>query len=173
MTLLRKRHSSFEAGFTLIELMVVLAGLGVVLAILTLGIRQTIGSFALRRAASITTSELRRAQATALAKGSGYAYQVEFLASGGLKIYEQGTATPVRLVLPPNEWPPTVTIDMTATTFSSCAAPANPANKCVTFQPLGYVSQGGAAALKGGAGTQVTYYINVTAATGKVSVTQQ
>ncbi len=162
-----------EAGFTLIEILVVVGALSIVLTILSIGVRQAMGSFALRRAASITTVELRRAQAAAMAAGSGSAYTVEFVGTGGLRVYVQGTSTPVRTLAPPDEWPASVAVNLAATTFVTCAAPASPSNKCVTFQPLGYVSQGGAVALTGGTGTSVTYYINVTAATGKVSITQQ
>lgn len=173
MTFPRPYCRTRESGFTLIEILVVVGALSIVLAILTLGIRQAIGSSALRRAASITVAELRRTQAAAIAAGSGSAYTVEFVGVGGLRVYVQGNSTPVRTLAPPDEWPASVAVNLAATTFPNCAAPASPSNKCVTFQPLGYASQGGAAALTGGTGTSVTYYINVTAATGKVSITQQ
>ncbi len=162
----------FQAGFTLVELLVVVSVLAVVFAILVLGIRQASGSFALRQAATITMSELRKAQASSVAGGSGVSYTVEFVygTPGGLNIYRQGTL--VKVVAPPN-WPSSVVFDNTQTTFPSCAGVGNPANTCVTFQPLGYASAGGAAALKGGVGTQVTLLVQVAAATGKVSIVQQ
>lgn len=163
----------WESGFTVLEMVIVLGAISVLLAILTLGVRQAIGSFALRRAATITAVELRRAQASAIAAGSGSAYTVEFVATGGLRVYVQTSGTPVRTMAPPDEWPATVSINLAATTFPSCVSPASPSNKCVTFQPLGYASQGGAVALTGGVGTAVTYYINVAPATGRVSITQQ
>ncbi len=176
MTLSHGQRRRSEAGFTLIEVVILIAAVGFVFAMLVLGIRQAIGSFALRRAASVTTVELRRAQAAAMAKGQGFAYTVEFIGGtpGGIRIYEQNTTTPVRVILPPDEWPATVTIDLSnaGTTLQNCSAPANTANKCVTFQPLGYASQSGTVAIKGGTGTTVTYLISVAAATGKVSVTQ-
>ncbi len=172
MTLPRAYFRKFESGFTLIEMLVVIGALGFVFAILTLGIRQAIGSFALRRAASITAVELRRAQAAAIAAGSGSAYTVEFVGgTGGLRVYVQGTASPVRTIAPPDEWPASVTINLASTTFLNCTAPASVTNKCVTFQPLGYASQAGVVALTGW--SSVTYLISVTSATGKVSVTQQ
>jgi len=162
-----------DSGFTLLEIVIVLGAVSIILAILTLGIRQAIGSFALRRAATVTSLELRKAQAAAIAAGSGSAYTVEFVGTGGLRVYVQGSGTPVKTVSPPDEWPASVSINLAATTFPSCASPASPSNKCVTFQPLGYASQGGAVALVGGVGTAVTYYVNVTTATGKVTITQQ
>lgn len=162
-----------ESGFTVIEIVIVFGVISIVLAIVTLGIRRIVGSFALRRAATITSVELRRAQAAAIAGGSGSAYTVEFLGTGGLRVYVQSSSTPVKTVAPPDEWPPTVTINLAATTFQWCVSPASTSNKCVTFQPLGYASQAGAVAMTGGVGSSVTYYVNVAGATGRVSVTQQ
>ncbi len=172
MTHARANRRKREAGFTLVEIMVVAGVLTFILAIFVLGIRQTSGSFALRQAGSITMSELRKAQASAVAAGTGVSYTVEFVygTSGGLNIYRQTTL--VKSITPP-DWPASVTIDNTQTTFPACAGVGNPSNGCVTFQPLGYATAGGDAALKGGIGTQVTLLVRVAAATGRVSVIQQ
>ncbi len=162
-----------QAGFTLIEIMIVGGVLAFVLAIFVLGVRQASGSFALRQAASITLSELRKAQASAMAEGSGVSYTVEFVSgtTGGLNVYRQTSR--VKTITPP-DWPASVTFDNTQTTFPTCPVGiGNPSNACVTFQPLGYASAGGSAALRGGVGTQTTWLVSVIAATGKVSVTQQ
>jgi type II secretory pathway pseudopilin PulG len=169
----RANCQKWESGFTVLEMVIVLGAVSLLLTILTLGVRQAIGSFALRRAAAITSVELRRAQAAAIAAGSGSAYTVEFVGTGGLRVYVQTSGTPVKTVAPPDEWPTSVSINLAATTFPACVSPASPSNKCVTFQPLGYASKGGAVVLMGGVGTAVTYYVNVAPATGRVSITQQ
>ncbi len=126
MTLPRAYLRKFESGFTLLEVLVVIGALAFVFAILTIGIRQAIGSFALRRAASITAVELRRAQAAAIAAGAGSAYTVEFVGgTGGLRVYVQGNASPVRTIAPPDEWPASVAINLASTTFLNCTAPAS------------------------------------------------
>src|SRR5207302_10347534 len=76
---MRPKPRSFrdgQAGFTLIELVVVVGLIGVVLAILVMGVRRASDAFSLRKAATTVISEVRRAQASAVAGGVGY--MVEF-----------------------------------------------------------------------------------------------
>lgn len=162
-----------EAGFSLLELVVVVGTVAVIMAVLVLGIRQASGSVELRRAASTATSELRKAQAAAMAEGVDYT--VEFYvttgsAPGGLKVWRQGSTSPSRTVLPP-EWPGSVQMQAAATNFPACNAPADPAHLCAVYKPLGYPVQGGTVRLGTSAG--VTVDVVVEPATGRVSVQRQ
>src|SRR5207244_13523447 len=65
-----------QAGFTLIELVVVVGLIGVVLAILVMGVRRASDAFSLRKAATTVISEVRRAQASAVAGGGGFMGEV-------------------------------------------------------------------------------------------------
>ncbi len=170
MTRLSASYRKHEAAFSLVEILVVVGIISIVLAIVVLGILQTSRSFALRQAASVTASELRKAQASAMAAGTGVPYTVEFVfgTPGGLNVYKQTTL--VRSITPP-DWPTSVQIDSIATTFPNCTSPGSVANACVTFFPLGYPNVAGAAILRGG--TAVSLQVNVAAATGRVNIVQQ
>lgn len=161
-----------QAGFSLIQLVVVVGILAVVMAVLTPGIRQASDSFALRRAASATMSELRRAQTAAMAEGVDYT--VEFVTSsgsstpGGVNVWKQGQPSPIRAALPP-DWSNRVEMDQDATTFPGCAAPADSAHKCAVYKPLGYPVQSGRVRLRL-IGSATTVDVVVASATGRVSI---
>jgi type II secretory pathway pseudopilin PulG len=178
-------HRQGHAGFTVLELVVVVGLIAVVLAILTLGVRQASDSFSLRRAAAVATSELRRAQANAVAEGATYIVEMVLTSPSGLNVYRTTasaqTCPPGMAPAPPTtttqctrtisgeQWPSTVAINAAGTTLPLCASPANPANKCATFRSLGYADAGGAVQLQNLSGTIAT--VQVTAATGRVSIT--
>ena len=160
-----------DAGFSLLELMIVVGTVAAIMAMLALGIRMTSESYALRRAAGITMSELRKAQATAMAEGVDYT--VEFYVSsasgtpGGIRVWRAGIGTPVRTVLTP-DWPASVQMQQNTTTFPACTAPVDTMHKCAVYKPLGYPVQNGL--VKMSLGTGITLDVVVEPATGRVSV---
>ncbi len=154
-----------NAGFSVLELVVVVGVVAVVMALLMLSIRQISASYNLTQAASTTLSELRKAQARATAADADYTVELVLGSSGGLNVYQQGQPTPVRTIAPP-DWPASVQI--TTTGFLNCSSVGNPANKCVTFRALGYPAQAGTVLLTAGAG--VTRQVVVAPATGRVTV---
>ncbi len=160
----RARRARDQAGFSLIELVVVVGLASLVLGILVLGVRRASDAFQLRRAASLVTSELRRAHAAAVSAGVDYTVEFVVGSAGGLKVYRQTSLQ--RTVA--SEWPASVQIDGTASTISSCTTPGDPSNKCVTFRPLGFAVSGGDVRLVSRSGVGVS--VRVTAATGRVSV---
>lgn len=166
------RDQNGAAGFSLIQLVVVVGVLAVVMAVLSPSIHQASDSYVLRRAASATMAELRRAQTAATAEGADYT--VEFFTSpasgnpGGVLVWRQDAATPERSVLPP-AWALRVEMDDVSTTFPVCTAPADPAHKCVTYRPLGYPTEGGRVRLRM-EGSGITLDVVVTSATGRVSI---
>ncbi len=183
------RHRDGQAGFTLLELVVVVGVISIVLAVLTLGIRRASDAYQLRRATTTAITEMRRAQSSAVAEGSEYVVEFVIANPGSLNIYRPRLATETScptaifstevlvgstwwcqrtITSQRQQWPSSVAINGGGTTFGPCAAPANTANKCVTFRPLGYADAGGVAQLVGGSG--VTVKVAVTAATGRVSV---
>jgi type II secretory pathway pseudopilin PulG len=180
-----RRHSGGQAGFTVLELVVVVGLITVVLAILTLGIRQASDSFSLRRAAAVVTSELRRAQSNAVADGATYMVEMGLTNPGSLNVYRSTASAqtcPPGMAPPPpttttqctrtisaQQWPSSVAINGPGTTLPVCTAPANPANKCATFRSLGYADAGGAVQLQNQSGTIAT--VQVVAATGRVTIT--
>ncbi|HXF81843.1 MAG TPA: hypothetical protein VNN19_03725, partial [bacterium] len=116
-----------------------------------LGTRRAGDAFALRRAAGLVASELRRAHAAAVAENADHTVEFVLGSPGALAVYRAKLATencpsgmaPVsstlcRRLIAAGEWPGSVGIESANTTFPSCAAPADPANKCVVFKPLGY-----------------------------------
>lgn len=166
----RAGGDALEAGFTLIELMITVGVAAIVLAILTPSIRQATSSFELRRGASVTMSELRRAQTLAMTQDVDYT--VEFYTStsgtpGGIKVWKAGDVSPSRTILTP-DWPRSVQMQDSATTLPACVAPASTSHKCVVFRPLGYPAQDGLVRLVSGTGT--TMNVVVAPATGRVSV---
>lgn len=179
------RHREGQAGFTVLELVVVVGLIAVILAILTLGIRQASDSFSLRHAATVVTSELRRAQSNAVSDGATYIVEMGLTNPGSVNVYRTTasaqTCPPGMVPTPPTtttqctrtisgqQWPSSVAINGVGTTLPACAAPANPANKCATFRSLGYADAGGAVQLQNQSGTIAT--VQLIAATGRVSIT--
>lgn len=174
------RHRDGQAGFTLIELVVVVSLIAIVLGILFVGVRRATDSFSLRRGATIAMSELRRAQAAAVAEGADYI--VEFYVStgsstpGGLRVWKRSgaTTTQVRSILPPG-WPRVQMMDG-PTNFPDCTGSGpTPTHDCAVFKPLGYLEQVGGTQNRMrlrsiGSGVQVD--IVITPATARVSVQQ-
>ncbi len=184
-------HREGQAGFTLIELVVVVGLISIVLAILTLGVSRASDAFSLRRGASVATSELRRAHAGAVSDGVDYVVEFVLANPGSLKIY-RSTATsqtcPTGMMPPPpatstlctrtiadQQWPSSVAINNPGTTFAACSAPADTANKCVTFKPLGYAETSSTCSstpckvqLTSRSGT--TLNVEIALSTGRVSV---
>ena len=210
---MRPKPRSFrdgQAGFTLIELVVVVGLIGVVLAILVMGVRRASDAFSLRKAATTVISEVRRAQSSAVADGVDYMVEFALANPGRINTYRtklltetcptgmlpidstglyqlDSTSTLCRRAIvdpitfgvqPPcglpshktcnPDWPSSVAINGGGTTFTVCSPPANVANKCVTFQPLGFAVAGGTVQLLSRTG--VSANLAIAAATGRVSV---
>ena len=159
------RRAGGQAGFSLIELVVVVGLVSLVLGMLVLGVRRTSDAFQLRRAASLVTAELRRAHAAAVSAGVAYTVELVVGSPGGLRVYRQ---TSLERTVGSGEWPSSVAVDGTDSTVASCTTPGDPSNKCVTFQPLGFAVSGGDVRLVSRSGVRVS--VRVTAATGRVSV---
>lgn len=85
-----------EAGFTLVELLIVIGMVAVLASILSLGVRRSVEGFELRRAASSTVAEIRNAQAAALANHVDYVVEFGTAAAGGppgsITVYRRGLA---------------------------------------------------------------------------------
>jgi len=154
-----------QAGFTLIELVVVVGLISIIMAILVLGVRRASDAFSLRRAATIVMSEVRRAQSSAVADDVPYTVEFNLSSPYGITVYRQ---TAVQRTFAGQEWPSSVTIPSAATTLPNCTTPGNAANKCVTFQPLGFAVAGGTVQLLSRTG--VSANLAIAAATGRVSV---
>ncbi len=176
-----------QAGFGLIELIIVVGIIAVLTAILSLSIRQVRASYALRHAAEIVVSETRRAQASSIAQGADY--MVEFIATnpGALKVYKDNNGdhvftgsetTPVREVSG-QDWPSTIQIladtDTTVPSLAVCNAPGVTAGNCVTvnapyvtFGFFGAPNAAGDVQLKGETGGITRIQVEI--ATGRVSV---
>lgn len=145
-----------EAGFTLLELLIVVAMAAAVLLIFVQGVRQASASFLVRKAANITIAEIRTAQALAMSNGMDFA--VEFYTStgsstpGGLAMWARDPATLVwsrwpdssrpRTVLPP-EFPESVQMPDGPTNFKDCPNAINATHDCAIFKPLGYAEDDG------------------------------
>lgn len=160
-----------QAGFSLIELIVVVAVSGIVMAMLTVGIRTASEGFAIRRATSITVAELRRAQAAAMATGADVTLELYSSSgsgtAGGVKMWAGGSEA--RRVLTP-EWPEQVQIQDGPSNFPACTAPADTAHQCAVFRPLGDPVASGRVRLRYIGGTGVSLEVAVDPATGRVSV---
>lgn len=167
-----------EAGFTLLELVIVVSVAAAVLLIFVQGVRQASAAFQVRRAANIAIAELRTAQAAATAAGADMA--VEFYTStgsstpGGLVVWARNPLTlawsRIRSVLPP-EFPNSVQMPDGPTNFPDCPAAINTSHDCAIFKPLGYAEDGGRIRLRaiGSSGTQLDVVMD-SPATGRVSV---
>src|SRR5947199_9075171 len=87
---MRPKPRSFrdgQAGFTLIELVVVVGLIGVVLAILVMGVRRASDAFSLRKAATTVISEVRRAPSSAVADGGDYTVEFALANPGRINTY--------------------------------------------------------------------------------------
>src|SRR5437016_14036781 len=87
---MRPKPRSFrdgQAGFTLIELVVVVGLIGVVLAILVMGVRRASDAFSLRKAATTVISEVRRAPSPAVAGGEDYMGEFALAEPGRVQTY--------------------------------------------------------------------------------------
>src|SRR2546427_2921595 len=129
-----------HAGFTLIELVVVVGLISIVMAILVLGVRAASDAFSLRRAATIVISETRRASSSAVAEGVDYTVEFKLSSPYGITVYRQ---TAVQRTFAGREWPLSVTIPTAGTTAPNCTTAGSAANACVTFKPLRYAVAGG------------------------------
>jgi len=164
-----------DAGFSLIELVVVVSITAVVMAMLVPGIRAASDAFQLRKAAGIAVAELRTAQARATANGLNVMF--EFYTStgagdpGGVRAWASsgGPWYELRHVLPP-DWPASIQLREGAG-LAGCTAPADPAHRCLTFRPLGYVDNAGDVKIQVRSGTP-QWTIAVNAATGRTTVTR-
>ncbi|MDR7540573.1 MAG: prepilin-type N-terminal cleavage/methylation domain-containing protein [Armatimonadota bacterium] len=170
----RVRGARGQAGFSLIELVVVVGLVSLVLGMLALGVRRASDAFQLRRAASLVTAELRRAHAAAVSAGAVYTVELVVGSPGGLRVYRRIVEPDgseqwlLERTVGSGEWPSSVTVDGTDSTVAACTTPGDPSNKCVTFQPLGFAVSGGDVRLVSRSGVGVG--VQVTAATGRVSV---
>src|SRR2546427_10971915 len=159
------RDRNGHAGFTLIELVVVVGLISIVMAIVVLGGRAASDACSLRRAATIVMSETRRAASSAVAEAVDYTVEFKLSSPYGITVYRQ---TAVQRTFAGQEWPVSVTIPSGGTTLPNCTTPGNAANKCVTFKSLGYAVAGGTVQLLSRTGVSVN--IAITAATGRVSI---
>jgi len=190
-------RSTSQSGFTIIELMVVIGIAAVLFAILSVGIRRATESFGLRRAGVTVVSEVRRAQAAAVAERVDYKVEFVLGTPGSLRVSrtkDVADSCPTgmitssatlceRVLTAPEQWPASVGIVADATPpggmASLNAAPdctaAGGGNKCVIFQFLGSPASVGTASqgtvlLQSTSG--VTLRVAIAAGTGKVSVVQ-
>lgn len=164
-------------GLTLVELVVVVGLIAILAAMFTVNIRKIRAGFDLRNASSVAVSEVRRAQAAAIAEGTKYAVEFVLGKPGQLNTYR---ATSYSCVLPSCwtrirsvsglGWPPTVTVEAASSDpLLDCGAPpGSSGNKCVTFAFLGAPLAGGEVVLlrsETGGSTRIV----VAPATGRVS----
>src|SRR2546426_9833442 len=133
------RRYNDRAGFTLIELVVVVGLISIVMAILVLGVRRASDAFSLRRAATITTSETRRAASAAVAEGVDYTVEFSLSSPYGITVYRQ---TAVQRTFAGQEWPLSVTIPSAGTTVPNCTTPGSAANAGVHLNAPGYAVAG-------------------------------
>jgi hypothetical protein len=166
-------------------------------AVLSVGVRRASDSFALRRAGVTVVSEVRRAQASAVAERADYTVEFVLGTPGGLtvsraKLTAETCPTGMvaasatlceRRLAAPQQWPASVAILADASPpagmASLNAAPgctaAGAGNKCVIFQFLGSPASVGPQAtgtvlLQSTSGMRLR--IGIAAGTGKVSVLQ-
>lgn len=184
-----------QSGVTLVELMIVVGLAAILMSILVLGVRKISDSFALRRAATTLISEVRRAQAAALAERADYMVEFALGAPGQLLVsrtklavercpqgmIEVSATLCRRIAATPEQWPSSVALVEDDTpppgmaslnAAPSCTAPGV-GDKCVVFRFLGApVSVGteaiGTVLLQSRSG--VIRRVGIAAGTGNVSV---
>src|SRR3990170_2530450 len=132
----RMRHSTSERGFTVIELMVVIGIAAIMVSVLAVAVRQGSDSFALRRAASLAVSEIRRAQSSAIAERRDFVVEFGFGNPTRVTTYSLtdppgSTWVQVRSISAPQpgagldaEWPTSVAFAAAGSTFSACGGAA-------------------------------------------------
>lgn len=171
-------RNSGEAGFSLLELMIVVAVAAAVLLVFVQGVRQGSASFQVRKAANMTVAEMRTAQAASMANGVDLA--VEFYTStgsgtpGGIRTWARNPTTgvwsQVRSALPP-EFPNSVQMPEGVTNFPNCPAAIHLTHDCAIFKPLGYAEDDGRMRLRaiGSSSIQLDVVMDQPA-TGRVAV---
>jgi type II secretory pathway pseudopilin PulG len=155
--------------------LVVVGTVAIVLAVLAPGIRRARDAYAVRQAGTIVMTELRRAQARAIARNVDVIVEFDIVTgsqvSTGIRIYEAGNGTPVRTVLSP-EWPANTQILVISPPFPDCVAPTgDPTNQCATYKPLGYAVQEGRIKIKA-KDSSSSIDVVVESATGRVRLQQ-
>lgn len=169
---------SGEAGFSLIELVIVVAMAAAVLLVFVQGVGQASASFQVRKAANITIAEMRTAQAVSMANGVDMA--IEFYTStgsgtpGGIAVWVRSPTTGiwsfVRSALPP-EFPNNVQMPEGVTNFPNCPVAIHATHDCVTFKPLGYSETDGRIRVRSIANSSIKLDIVIDQpATGRVVV---
>ena len=170
----------------MVELMIVIGISAIMASITAVAIRQGSASFALRRAASLAVSEIRRAQSSAIAERRDFVVEFGFGASAGVTTYRftdppGSTWQQVRSIRAPStgldgSWPALVTFVTTGTTLSACGGGALPgvgSDRCLKFGMFGEPTSPAAAGqvvLRNSSGTQLR--VVVMPATGQVTVTR-
>lgn len=166
----RKR---LEAGFTVIELMVVVGIAAIMVSILAVAIRQGSESFALRRAASLAVSEIRRAQSSAIAERRDLVVEFGFGNPTKVTTYRFTDSSTWEQVRSISELPASVVFVAAGSTFGACggALPGSSSDRCVGFGVFGEPSTAapaGQVVLRNTMGTQLR--VVVAPATGRVTV---
>jgi type II secretory pathway pseudopilin PulG len=174
----RRPRVTGEAGFSLLELVIVVAMAAAVLLVFVQGVRQGSASFQVRKAANIAIAEMRTAQAVSMANGVDMA--VEFYTStgsgtpGGVRTWARQPGTGLwfqaRSALPP-EFPNNVQMPEGVTNFPNCPAAIHLTHDCAIFKPLGYAEDDGRIRLRaiGASGIQLDLVMDQPA-TGRVVV---
>lgn len=183
---MRTRLRGSECGFTVIELIVVIGIAAVMVSVLAVAVRQGSDSFALRRAASLAVSEIRRAQSSAIAERRDFVVEFGFGNPTSVTTYRLtdppgNTWLQVRTISAPQpgtgldaDWPVSVVFVSAGSTFTACGGAALPGvatNQCVGFGLFGEPSTtapAGQVVIRNSMGTQLR--VVVAAATGRVTV---
>src|SRR5574341_1830406 len=148
-----------DTGSTLIELMIVVGMAGILVSTLVVGTAPVRDSFALRRAATTVVSEVRRAQAAALAERVDYTVEFDLGMPGRLRTLRAKETTEScppglvatsgtlceRIIAAPEEWPASVALledstpppGMASLNAAPACSDAGAGDKCVVFQFLG------------------------------------
>lgn len=171
-----------DAGFTVIELMIVVGIAAIMTSVLAVAIRQGSESFALRRAASLAVSEIRRTQSSAIAERRDFVVEFGFGTRASVTIYRFTDASvwqQVKTIRAPargldGDWPAAVTFLTTGSTLSACGGASLPgasSNRCLMFGLFGEpTSPAGAGQVVLGNTMGRQLRIVVTPATGQVAV---